>query len=96
MDIHSFYDFYDLYELDVKKIYIDENNDLNIVLLMPVYMDYIANGLRSEFDYVKEHTFKFKKYQISSLDFKDYLITKYELKDNSLLIVIDDITIKLI
>ncbi len=84
MKTKDFYYFYDLYDLDIIHIYTSEDNKLvHLVLKMDIKMDYIANGLRSDFNYSKTHTFTFSNKLNISIDIKDDIkVEKYELKDD--------------
>lgn len=93
MDTKSFYTFYNLEELDIKDIYLDENNYLNIVLIMPIHMDYIGNGLRSEFDYTKVHKFIFKEVQVDKpfhLQNKIKISSYHLTSDNWISLIVND------
>jgi len=89
MNAKDFYYYYDLYDLDIVRIYVNkETNCLDIVLSMPIRMDYIANGLRSDFDYTKVHTFSFDNYQCDEdLDLSENLIVHTYKYDNDCIIL---------
>jgi len=94
----DFFYYYDLLDLDILKIYVNkETSCLDIILSMPIRMDYIANGLRSDFDYTKVHTFSFKNYECDSnlKLINPIIISKYELINETIVLVANKNIIKI-
>ena len=89
MTLKFFYDNYKYEEMDINKVYI-ENNQFHLLFSMDVKLELIANGYRPEMDVEYDNEFVFlvnhenKKYKPSDLiriEYNDGLIFKFKNED---------------
>ncbi|MBR6072386.1 MAG: hypothetical protein IKP77_06135 [Acholeplasmatales bacterium] len=89
MDLKFFYDNYKFEELNVKKLYI-ENNELHLLFSMDVKLELIANGYRPEMDVEYDNEFifevnhdnkKFKNNELVNIEYNGGLIFKFKNED---------------
>lgn len=88
MDLKFFYSNYDLSKEKVTKI--SSNGEcLEIFVEFDIYINYIGNGLRSEFDYKPTHKFVIKeKYETFTYEFPKIL--SYSFEDGKVKISLED------
>ncbi len=100
MTLKFFYDNYKYEEMDVKKVYI-ENNQLHLLFSMDVKLELIANGYRPEMDVEYDNEFVFlvkhinKKYKpddLIGIEYNNALVFKF--KNEDIVINDDEVVVK--
>ncbi len=93
MTLEFFYNNYDISDIEIKKLYI-KNNQLFLVGKYNVYLELIANGYRPEMNMDVDKTFVFNVSH-ENHNFTKINNAKIIKKDNNYFIVINDIEIEL-